>query len=130
VTDIVTVPGWAWPVIWVGLSLALLVMLGAFAWILFRKATRMMDALGELAERGSLLEVAESEHVRPAIAVLAAARDIQAREEARRLRRAQRRQYRHDRRLARAHSITLLTREARSAVLKNARTRLLRRPNE
>lgn len=117
------IPGWAWPVIWIGLVVALLVMLGSFAWLLFRKAMTVMDALGELADRGSVFDWEESEHVRPAIAVLAAARDIRDREEARKRHRLDRRETRLNLRLERARSITALDNAAKNSVVEHARER-------
>lgn len=125
-TELVVMPWWVWAVIWVGLVLALLVMLGSFAWLLFRKAMRVMDALAELADRGSAFDVAESEHVRPAIAVLAAARDIRNREEARKRHRLDRRESRRNARLERARAITVLDRAATSTVVERAREHFAR----
>ncbi len=105
---LVEVAGWVWPVIWIALSTGLLVVLAASAWVLFHKAIGVMDALSELADRSSLLDVGEIEHVGPTIAVLAAARDIRAREEARRTHRAERARARYERRMARARRITSL----------------------
>ncbi len=121
-TELVAVPWWVWAVIWVGLVLALLVMLGSFAWLLFRKAMTVMGALAELADRGAL-DVPESEHVRPAIAVLAAARDIRDREEARKRHRLDRRETRLNLRLERARSITALDNAAKTSVVEHARER-------
>ncbi len=106
VTDLVPVPGWVWPVIWVSLTTALLAILALSAWVIFRKAMKVMDALGELADRGSLLDLVETEHVAPAIAVLAAAGDIHGREEARRVHRAELARARHEQRILRARRIT------------------------
>ncbi len=89
-----------------GLAVALLAMLALSAWVPFRKAMKVMDALGELADRGSLLEGGATEHVAPDIAVLAAAGDIHAREEARRTHRAELARARHDQRILRARRIT------------------------
>ena len=107
-TDAVVIAWWGWLVIWSALVLALLVMLGAFAWVLFRKGLGVLDAVGELAESTAVLEAEERALTPPQRAILADLRDIRAREAARRFRRAERRRLRLDRRLARARRITTL----------------------
>lgn len=99
---------WGWLLIWSGLVLALLVMLGVSAWRLFRKGVGVLDAVGELAEAAEVLEVDDPVLPRQQLAVLAQARDIRRREEARRFHRAERRRLRHERRMARARRITTL----------------------
>lgn len=99
-------PWWAWLLIWAGLALGLLVMLGLFAWWLFRKFLTLMDDVADLAERSALLEVDDPVIVKPEIAVLAELSDIRARERARRTRRADLRRQRHEKRMARARRIT------------------------
>jgi len=97
---------WSWIIIWVGLALALVAVLGFSAWWLFRKSLGLLDELGELAGRLEVLAVDDIEHVRPAIAVLQGASVIRAREDARRFHRRERRRLRHDARIARARRIT------------------------
>jgi hypothetical protein len=99
-------PWWAWLLIWTGLVLALVVMLGLFAWWLFRKFLTLTDDLADLAERSALLEVDDPVLVKPEIAVLAQVRDIREREAARRAHRADQRRQRDERRMARARRIT------------------------
>lgn len=99
-------PWWAWLLLWSGLVLGLLVMLGLFAWWLFRKFLGLMDDVADLAERSALLEVDDPVLVKPEIAVLAELSDIRARGRARRARKADLRRQRHERRMARARRIT------------------------
>ncbi len=97
---------WVWALIWTGLGFALVVMLALFAWWLFRKFMRLLDDASTLAARSELLEFDDVELPKPAIAVLASARDIRDREEARKAHRFERRRLRHERRMARARRIT------------------------
>lgn len=99
-------PWWSWVLIWSGLGVILLVTLGLFAWWLFRKFLVLLDDLAGLADRASLLETADSELVRPQLAVLAEVREVQARESARRFHRTERRRLRRQSRLDRARRIT------------------------
>ena len=101
-----SIPWWAWIAIWGGLVLALLVMLGLFAWWLFRKSLRLLDDLADLAERSAVLDIEQPELARPAIAILQQASEIRAREDARRYHRHERRRVRRERRMARARRIT------------------------
>ncbi len=96
---------WGWLLIWSGLVLALLVMLGLFAWWLFRKSLVLLDDLAELADTTAALEGEDAELVRPRLAVLTPAADIRAREEARQFHRRERRRRRVEARLARARRI-------------------------
>jgi biopolymer transport protein ExbB/TolQ len=100
------IPWWGWLLIWVGLVLALLVMLAAGAWWLLRKGMGVLDAAAELAEATAVLEVDDSGLPRQQRAVLAELRDIHRREDARRAHRTERRRLRHERRMARARRIT------------------------
>lgn len=97
---------WGWVLVWAGLVLALIVMLGLFAWWLFRKFIVLMDEVAALADAGAVLEVGDAELVRPQLAVLATVRDIRNRENARRAHRAERRRLRWEARLARGRRIT------------------------
>lgn len=97
---------WGWLLIWTGLVLALVVMLGLIAWWLFRKFLVLMDDVADLAEKSALLEVADIELVKPELAVLAEVSAIRAREDARRFRRTERRRIRRQGRLDRARAIT------------------------
>lgn len=107
-TDAVEIAWWAWLTIWGGLVLVLLIMLGAFAWVLFRKGLGVLDAVAQLADSAAVLDAEERALTPPQRAILADLRDIRAREAARRFRRAERRRQRLDRRLARARRITTL----------------------
>ena len=102
------IPWWGWLLIWLFLVLLLLGVLALCAWRLFRKGMTLLDDLADLADRTAVLDVDEPELARPAIAVLAQASEIRAREDARRHHRRERRRLRHDRRMARARSITRL----------------------
>ena len=97
---------WGWVLLWSGLVLALLVTLATLAWWLFRKGVVLLDDLGRLAERATLLEVADADLVRPHLAVLAEISAVRAREQARRAHRAERRAARRQTRLDRARRIT------------------------
>ncbi len=72
-------------------------LLGLSAWWLSRKGIGVLDALGELADATGVLEVDDPVLPKQHVAVLAAARDIHRREEARRFHRAERRRLRHER---------------------------------
>ncbi len=97
---------WGWVLIWVGLVLTLLVMLGVIAWWLFRKGLVLLDDVANLAERGALVDVAEPDLIRPQLAILASVSDVRAREDARRQHRSERRLLRRRARLDRARAIT------------------------
>lgn len=97
---------WVWMLVWTGLVLTLLVMLALFAWWLFRKFMVLLDDASTLADRAEILEFDEVELPRPAIAVLASARDIREREDARKAHRSERRRVRFEKRMARARRIT------------------------
>lgn len=99
-------PWWSWLVIWVMLGLGLVALLGFSARWLLRKLMVLTGDLGDLGETLELLEPNDAELVRPQLAVLADARDIRARDEARRFQRARRRRQRHEQRIARARRIT------------------------
>jgi len=97
---------WGWILIWTGLVLGMLVMLGLFAWWLFRKSLVALDDLSTLAEKTSILEV-DDERVPPAQrAVLLTLREVLDREDARKKHRLARKVARHDRRIARAKRIS------------------------
>ena len=99
-------PWWGWVLIWTGLVILLLVMLGLAAWWLFRKFLVLLDDVATLADRASLIDPRDAELVRPQLAVLAEVSAVRAREDARRAHRAQRRERRHQTRMARAKRIT------------------------
>lgn len=99
-------PWWSWIAIWGGLVLALVVMLGLFAWWLFRKFLVLVDDVADLAGTTAVLDAGDYEHARPALAVLQQVRDVRDREEQRRAHRAARRHDRHERRMMRARQIT------------------------
>ena len=100
------IPWWGWIAIWSGLVLVLAATLVLFGWWLFRKAMRLLDDVGGLAEKTELLNFDDSELPRQTRAVLADLRVIRAREDARRSHRARRRGERHRRRMDRARRIT------------------------
>jgi hypothetical protein len=108
VVEPVEIPWWGWLLIWVGLVLALLAMLAAGAWLLFRKGMGVLDAVAELADATAVLEVDDLVLPKQQRAVLAELRDIHRREDARRAHRAERRRLRHERRMTRARRITQL----------------------
>jgi hypothetical protein len=99
-------PWWSWILIWAGLSLLLMLMLAAFALLLFRKVIALFAALEALAALAGLLrdrgEGITDQHERLSILDLAAIRRRrdQVREQA-----LTRRQWRHDRRIARAKAL-------------------------
>jgi hypothetical protein len=97
---------WAWALVWTGLTLGLTIMLALLAWWLFRKFMVLLDDASTLADRAEILEFDDVELPRPAIAVLASARDIRDREEARKAHRIERRRVRFEKRMARARRIT------------------------
>jgi flagellar biosynthesis/type III secretory pathway M-ring protein FliF/YscJ len=97
---------WVWALIWTGLGVALIVMLALLGWWLFRKLMVLFDDASALADRVQILEFDEAQLPQPAIAVLANARDIRDREEARKAHRFERKRLRHEQRIARAKRIT------------------------
>ena len=97
---------WGWLLIWTGLAIALLATLAVCARVLWVKFFGLVDDLGELADVVGVLEVDEPVLERPQLAVLAEARDIRDREDARRAYRIERRRVRLEQRLARARRIT------------------------
>ncbi|NYF10648.1 hypothetical protein HDC94_001804 [Leifsonia sp. AK011] len=99
-------PWWSWVLIWTGLVVLLLVVLGLAVWWLFRKFLVLLDDVASLADRASLIDPPDAELVRPQLAILAEVSAIHAREDARRTHRAQRRESRRAARLARAARIT------------------------
>lgn len=97
---------WGWILIWAGLVLALLVMLGLFAWWLFRKFLVLMDDVAALADTTSVLDAEDAALLKPQLAVLASVQEVRDREAARRGHRSERRRLRWQTRLARAERIT------------------------
>ena len=97
---------WGWLLLWSGLVLLLLATVAFLLWWLFRKAMRLLDDLGTLADSAPFREGDDEPLPAQAIAVLADIRDIRAREAARRAHRTQRRSERHRLRMARARRIT------------------------
>lgn len=98
-------PWWSWVLIWTGLVIVLLVVLGLAAWWLFRKFLTLLDDVATLADRASLIDPVDAELIRPELAVLAEVSEVRAREDARRQHRAERKQRRHEARMARATRI-------------------------
>lgn len=97
---------WVWVLVWAGLVLALLGMLVAFAWWLFRKSLVLLDDVGQLADRASILDIDDPTLVRPTPAVLLPLSAVQRREDERLQHRAERRAERRQARLDRARRIT------------------------
>jgi hypothetical protein len=97
---------WGWVLIWAGLTIALVATLAALAWWLFRKGLVLLDDVGRLADRATLLEVADPGLVRPELAVLAEASAVRMREAARKVHRTERARARRQARLDRARRIT------------------------
>ncbi|MGV8897398.1 MAG: hypothetical protein ACOH10_11440 [Rhodoglobus sp.] len=116
---------WGWLLIWTGLVLALVAMLALFAWRLFRKFLALLDDLADLTDQVGILDSGEHSSRLPktSLAVLADAKDVREREAARKRHRAERRQDRHDARMARAHAIAGLDPDAKSALVSAARAR-------
>lgn len=98
-------PWWSWVLIWTGLVILLLVVLGLAAWWLFRKFLALLGDVATLADRASLIDPSQAELVRPQLAVLAEVSAVRAREDARRAHRTQRRESRRAARRARAARI-------------------------
>lgn len=101
---------WGWLLIWVGLVLILIVMLGVIAWVLFRKAMVLMKDLSDVVDKTSMLDVESGKLSKPQIAILTDMAEIRDRHEAQKRHRADLKLARHERRIARAKSIT--TRDA------------------
>lgn len=100
----VIIPWWGWIAIWGSL---MLVMLGLFAWWLFRKAMVTLEHLGELTEATAILDGADDTPTSRAVpAVLLDLKVVRAHRVARVARRDQRRWERRERRMARARRIT------------------------
>ena len=101
---------WSWVVIWVGLALALVVMLGLMAWWLFRKLMSVFHALEALADTTQLLDAAGEaiEDQRFERAILLDKSDLLARREYVRERSAERKILRRDTRLVRARAMAKL----------------------
>jgi hypothetical protein len=65
---------WGWLLIWIGLVLGLLAMLAFFAWRLVKRFLLLLEELGELTGKLSLLEgETAGEQVRPPSSILAGA---------------------------------------------------------
>ena len=101
------IPWWGWIAIWGGLVLALVAVLGLFAWWLFRKGMVVLDNLDDLYDVTARLDEADDTpppRARPA--VLDDLHAVRAARAARVARRNARRSDRYDRRMARAKRIT------------------------
>lgn len=97
---------WGWLLIWVGLVLILLAMLVIVALWLFRKAMALLDDLSDVADKTTSLDVDTAELSKPQIAILAELSEIRQQHETRKIRRADLKLARHERRIARAKRIT------------------------
>jgi flagellar biosynthesis/type III secretory pathway M-ring protein FliF/YscJ len=104
---------WGWLLIWVGLVLALVLVLAFLAFTLFRKAIALMHELSAVVDKTTALDVEFLELSKPQIAVLAEMSEIRAQHEAQQRRRADVKLARHERRIARAKRI--ITRDASTA---------------
>ena len=98
-------PWWSWLVIWGVLVLAMLAMLGFFAWWIFRKFVKLSESVSGLFELGEGFDVADPQLSPPALAVLANLKDVRAREEQRKAHHAARAWHSRERRWARARAI-------------------------
>ena len=97
---------WGWLLIWAGLVVALLAMLALFARRLFRNFLGLLDDAENLSDRADVLfpDDADADPVTLppiALAVLASAEDVRAREKARLAHRRSRREEIHERRMSR-----------------------------
>lgn len=97
---------WGWLLIWVGLVLALLIMLVVMAWVLFRKAMALMSDLSDVVDKTAILDVESEKLSKPQIAILTAMAEIRDRHEAQRRRRLELKEARRERRLERGKTIT------------------------
>ncbi|QAV69385.1 hypothetical protein ESZ53_02365 [Salinibacterium sp. UTAS2018] len=97
---------WGWLLIWVGLVLALLIMLAVVAWVLFRKAMVLMKDLSDVVDKTAILDVETEKISKPQIAILAEMAQIRDRHEAQRERRLGLTAARRERRLERGKKIT------------------------
>ena len=94
-------------IVWIGLVLALVVMLGIFAVVLFRKVIAVLQEFSDLVGRTAILDGvhrADPEE-RPAPAVLGSASAASARWRSRRHDSRQRRAHRRSARIARGHAL-------------------------
>ena len=96
---------WAWILTWVGLGVALMAMLAAFSYSLFRKFLGLLDEFADLADRADIPQLDPVALSPLPLSVLADPREVAAREHTRLADRQQRREDRHAARLARAHTI-------------------------
>jgi hypothetical protein len=101
-------PWWSWLVIWGALVLAMLAMLGFFAWWLFRKFLKLNEDVSALFELTEALDVPDPQLAPPALALLANLKDVRSREEQRQAHRADRTWHARERRRARARAIMLV----------------------
>ncbi len=101
-------PWWSWLIIWGGLGLALVIVLAALTWWLFRKVMRVFAELETLASKAELLDTASDmlDAQRYTVAILQKRADVRDRRRLVRERSALRRGDRHDARLARARALT------------------------
>lgn len=104
---------WGWLLIWAGLVLALLLVLGFLAYRLFRKAIDLMHEVSAVVDKTAALDVEVPELSQPQIAILTQMSEIRAQRDTRQRRRSELKIERHERRLARAKRIT--KRDANSA---------------
>ena len=96
-------PWWFWVLVWVVLVLALLGMLAAIGWRLFKKTMTALEALGELTAKLEILDAARQDlaeaRFRPAVSRPIGEIQAEYRENAER--RDERRRFRKDRRRTR-----------------------------
>ena len=101
-------PWWSWLLIWAGLVVGLLVMLVWFGYVLFRKASRTLQALESLADQVGTLELDPNlpPHPRFLPALFEEPDDVFRALELRRAERRNRRQQRRDHLVARGKLLT------------------------
>lgn len=98
---------WGWLLIWAGLVIALLAMLGLFAWNLVRRLLRLLEDFVALTDTVSILDGATApDGQRPLNAVLEESEVVRARFSARMQHRADRKAARRQARIQRAKMIT------------------------
>jgi hypothetical protein len=96
---------WGWLLIWAGLVLALLGVLTYLAFRLFRQAIALIHDLSTLADKMTALDIDGAAPSAPHRAVLAEMSEIRAHYDSQQRRRAELKNERHERRIARAKRI-------------------------
>ena len=96
---------WAWVLLWIGLAVVLVSVLGTAGWQLFRKALRILEDAAALTSLGETRREDVPERVSPSRAILTPPAAIREREQARRVGRATDRRRRHEQRMLRGRKI-------------------------